>query len=163
MIVKLKFKIMEVYIPEGETYIKFDVSNIKNASINGITEYLGYDHCQVYSPISSSLYNIPVIVFEVFSKKVLFAFMDAHYSNQDVTQIINKYIKSVSLLDIYEDYFMFEDDLIEGINRGVFSVDFMSSVLGIIIDPNGSIICEDLRCEFTFKDGLLKRYAKREN
>lgn len=146
---------MAVYIPINETYAKLDMSDVKNTSINGIAEHLGYDPCQVYTPMTCSETGLLCVTFKLFSKEVVFAFTDDNIPESEAVQRIKKYTNNINLSSEYKSFYLLEDNIKEGIEKEIFTVDFMSSALGQKIEPNSNIVSTEFNYEFVFENGIL--------
>ncbi|OJU53876.1 MAG: hypothetical protein BGN96_08855 [Bacteroidales bacterium 45-6] len=153
---------MPVYIPNKETYVKYDISQIENATIKNIGESLGYKTCQLYIPSDSHNYGIPAIAFKLFSKEVVFAYVENGIEEEESVNRIIQYLRKFDLIESYKTCYSLRDSLREGINEECFTTDFMSSVLGIDIASNGSIESSLFGYNFIFRNGVLVDFMDSE-
>jgi len=151
-----KHKSSGLFIPSGDDY-KEVTDKIENASLNGISEHLGYHSDQLHFHFGKNDINndIQQVAFEIFTDKIVFIL-----TKDTVNRVDKKKLKDFSSNYNKNEEFdsiRVRDILKDGIENKSLTIAFLSKVLGLNSndDGGGILFSEKLGLYLYFADNYL--------
>ncbi|MEI6950367.1 hypothetical protein V9K67_24510 [Paraflavisolibacter sp. H34] len=144
-----------IFIPDQTGFAELK-DEIKNSSINGIAEHLGYHPDQAHSYFGNFDQNADVkhVIVEIFTKNIVFVLTQTTVTQLNKRQV-DHFLRDFELSEVF-DSITTRDILQEGIQNKSLKIDFLSRVLSIQDpDPNGLFYIESIGLYLYFFDGFL--------
>jgi len=145
-----------VFVPKGEDFEEV-TDKIENASLNGISEHLGYhpDQVHFYFGRHDNDFDIQQVAFEIFTDKIAFVLIKSTVSKVDKSKL-KRFLDKFNLTEEF-DSVRVREILESGVENKSLSIDYLSRVLGLSINEGsgGIFLVEKLGLYLYFADGYL--------
>jgi hypothetical protein len=152
----IKKKTSGIFIPGGSGFV--NLTGVPDRSINGIIEFLGFNHQQIYTYHSSvTKSNILAICFKIFTRDIV-CVIASDITTYISPRILKQFLVNFSVAKVY-DSILIKDILDEGIVFENLTISYLSETLNLRnTSSNGVFFSEKIKTYLYFTDGILTNY-----